>query len=150
MRRNTRAAGDPPRFRPTSSIGWFRSMIFRSPFPAIVVPDVPLAEFLLGEATGRASKPALIDAETGRMLSYGQLAELVESLAGGLNAWFLDSLDTEVRGSATIARLGNAFLVLRSELGGDPAWDFVIGRSDPHEAYTVLYHDERGPVGCLA
>jgi hypothetical protein len=52
------------------------------------------------------------------------------------NAWFLDSLDTEVRGSATIEWLDNAFFVLRSELGGDPAWDFVIGRNDPHEAYT--------------
>ena len=60
------------------------------------------------------------------------------------NAWFLEDPATEVRGSATIEWLGDAFLVMRSELGGEPAWDFVFGRSDPHERYTVLYHDERG------
>lgn len=59
-------------------------MIFRSPFPEIVIPAVPLAKLVLGQAAGRASKPALIDAETGRMLGYGQLADLVERVAGGL------------------------------------------------------------------
>ena len=60
------------------------------------------------------------------------------------NAWFLDSLDTQLRGAATIEWLGDAFVVLRSDLEGDRAWDFVIGRSDPHETYTALYHDKRG------
>ena len=59
-------------------------------------------------------------------------------------AWFLDSPETEVRGSATIEWIGDAFVAMRSELGGDPAWDLVFGRSDANEAYTALYHDERG------
>src|SRR4051795_13772799 len=59
-------------------------------------------------------------------------------------AWFLDTLETEVPGSATIEWLGEAFVTMRSELGGDPAWDFVFGRSDAQGAYTALYHDERG------
>jgi acyl-CoA synthetase (AMP-forming)/AMP-acid ligase II len=64
-------------------------VIFRSPFSDIVIPNVPLAEFVLGHAAERASKPALIDAETGCMLSYGQLIKLVERGAGGLGAFGL-------------------------------------------------------------
>lgn len=62
------------------------------------------------------------------------------------NAWFLESLDTEVHGSAKFEWLGDAFLVMRSKLGDDPAsaWDLAIGRSDANERYKVLYHDERG------
>lgn len=59
-------------------------------------------------------------------------------------AWFLDSPETEVHGSATIEWIADAFVTMRSELGGDPAWDFVFGRSDANEAYAALYHDDRG------
>jgi hypothetical protein len=60
------------------------------------------------------------------------------------HAWFLESMDTEIRGSATIEWLADAFLVFRAGLGEQTAWDFVIGRSDANDAFTVLYHDERG------
>lgn len=43
-----------------------------------------------------------------------------------------------------LLELGDAFLVMQSELGGEPAWDYVIGRSGAHEKFIVLYHDERG------
>jgi hypothetical protein len=59
-------------------------------------------------------------------------------------AWFLDSMETEVPGSATFEWIGDAFVAMRSELGGDPAWDLVFGHSDANDAYTALYHDERG------
>ena len=59
-------------------------------------------------------------------------------------AWFLDSLDTEVPGRATFEWIDDAFVAMRAELGGDPAWDFVFGHSDANEAYTALYHDDRG------
>ena len=59
-------------------------------------------------------------------------------------AWFLESMDVEVPGSATFEWVGDAFVSMRSELGGDPAWDFVFGRSDANEAFTALYPDERG------
>ena len=65
-------------------------------------------------------------------------------------AWFLDSLDTEVKGSATFEWLGGAFVAMRSELGVDPAWDFVFGHSDAQDAYTALYHDERGVARVFA
>jgi hypothetical protein len=58
------------------------------------------------------------------------------------NAWFLTG--TELRRRATFEWLGDAFIAMRSELDGEPAWDLVIGRNDPHDAFVLLYHDERG------
>ncbi len=60
------------------------------------------------------------------------------------DAWFLEPRDTEVRGRAVVEWLADAFVVVRSELGGQPALDLAIGRSDAHGTYTALYHDERG------
>jgi hypothetical protein len=60
------------------------------------------------------------------------------------NSWFLESLDIEIHGSAKFEWLGDAFLVMRSEMGGAPAWDFVFGRNDSREQLVCLYHDERG------
>ncbi len=60
-------------------------------------------------------------------------------------AWFLESPDVEVHGTATIEWLADAFIVLRSALGEDySTWDMVFGRSDPDEQFAVLYHDVRG------
>jgi hypothetical protein len=60
------------------------------------------------------------------------------------DAWFLESRAIEVHGEATIDWLGEGFLQMRSELGGQPGWHFVIGRSDANEQLVLLYHDERG------
>jgi hypothetical protein len=60
------------------------------------------------------------------------------------DAWFLESRDVEVHGSAKFEWLGDAFVVMTSDLGAVPAWEWVIGRSDSHEKFVVLYHDERG------
>jgi hypothetical protein len=60
------------------------------------------------------------------------------------NAWFLDRMDIEVEGQATIGWLGDAFLELRGSLGTDQGtWHWVIGRSDARDRYVLLYHDER-------
>jgi hypothetical protein len=58
--------------------------------------------------------------------------------------WFLDEGRAVMHGHATIEWLGDAFLVLRSEMEGKPEWDYVIGRSDADDRYVVLYHDHRG------
>jgi hypothetical protein len=58
------------------------------------------------------------------------------------NAWFLEGPDPT--GSATIEWSGDAFVVMRSEMGGTPAWDFTIGHRDSENEYVALYHDERG------
>lgn len=65
------------------------------------------------------------------------------------NAWFLESDQQPVSGSATVEWLGDAFVTFRWTMEGDVGsatseMILVLGRSDPHEAYTALYHDERG------
>lgn len=65
------------------------------------------------------------------------------------NAWFLEPADLEVPGTATGTWLADAFLDFRWTMGGDVGaatseMVLVIGRSDANDAYTALYHDERG------
>lgn len=60
--------------------------ILRSPWPAPEVPDVGLAEFVLRRAGELGDKPALIDAPSGRTLTYRQLEESVRRAAAGLAA----------------------------------------------------------------
>ena len=59
-------------------------MVIRSPFPDIEIPDMPLTEFVLARAGELGDKPALIDAPTGRRISYAQLAESVRAAAAGI------------------------------------------------------------------
>lgn len=65
------------------------------------------------------------------------------------NAWFLEPDEQKVPGSATVEWLGDAFVVFLWTMGGGvgPATSemvLVLGRSDALDAYTALYHDERG------
>lgn len=65
------------------------------------------------------------------------------------NAWFLEPADLEVPGTATVEWLGDAFVVVRWTMTGDVGkatseMVLVLGRSDTRDAYTALYHDERG------
>jgi acyl-CoA synthetase (AMP-forming)/AMP-acid ligase II len=59
-------------------------MIFRSPYPDVALPDTALTPFVLRRAAGLHSKPALIDAESGRSLTYAELGDAVERAARGL------------------------------------------------------------------
>ncbi|HUO71371.1 MAG TPA: 4-coumarate--CoA ligase family protein [Solirubrobacteraceae bacterium] len=59
-------------------------MVIRSPFSDIEIPDMSLSEFVLAGAGDRGEKPALIDAPTGRTITYRQLAESVRAVAAGL------------------------------------------------------------------
>jgi acyl-CoA synthetase (AMP-forming)/AMP-acid ligase II len=59
-------------------------VIFRSPYPDVGIPDVPLTPFILRHAERLANKPALIDGPSGRTLTYGQLADGVRRVASGL------------------------------------------------------------------
>ena len=61
-------------------------MIFKSPHPDVALPDVALHEFVLGGAAALGDKPALIDAASGRSLSYAALAGGVPRVAAGLAA----------------------------------------------------------------
>ena len=59
-------------------------MIFRSPYPDVEIPEVPLTPFVLQRAQELATKPALIDGPTGRTLTYGQLAGAIRLVAASL------------------------------------------------------------------
>src|SRR5829696_3837363 len=68
-------------------------MIFRGPYPAIDIPQVPLTEFILAHAKVRGGKPALIDGPTGRAITYAEFARLVPRAAAGLAARGLNKGD---------------------------------------------------------
>jgi len=59
-------------------------VVIRSPFPEVDIPDVSLTDFALERAAGLGDKPALIDASSGRSISYTELADSVRAAASGL------------------------------------------------------------------
>jgi acyl-CoA synthetase (AMP-forming)/AMP-acid ligase II len=61
-------------------------MIFRSAHPDVSIPNVPVHEYVLRHAQRLADKPALIDAGSGRTLTYAQLAGASRKCAAGLAA----------------------------------------------------------------
>jgi acyl-CoA synthetase (AMP-forming)/AMP-acid ligase II len=61
-------------------------MIFRSPYPAVSIPETPLTPFVLARARELAAKPALIDGLSGRTISYAEFAAAVQRVAAGLAA----------------------------------------------------------------
>jgi acyl-CoA synthetase (AMP-forming)/AMP-acid ligase II len=68
-------------------------VVFRSPLPDVVIPDVPLTDFVLEHAVSRRDKPALVEAATGRTLTYGELADGVQRVAAGLSRRGFDKGD---------------------------------------------------------
>ena len=61
-------------------------MIIRSPYPDVQVPGVSLPGFVLEHAGRRGAAPAVIDAPSGRTLSYRELDSQVRRTAAGLRA----------------------------------------------------------------
>ena len=61
-------------------------MIIRSPYPDVQVPEVSLPGFVLEHAYRRGAAPAVIDAPSGRTLSYRELDSQVRRAAAGLRA----------------------------------------------------------------
>jgi non-ribosomal peptide synthetase component E (peptide arylation enzyme) len=58
--------------------------LLRSPYPDVDIPRVSLTEYVLGGATGRGDKPALVDGATGAVTTYAELADRVARTAAGL------------------------------------------------------------------
>ncbi len=59
-------------------------MIFRGPFPEVTIPEVPLTQLVMQRAPELANKPALIEAPTGRVVTYSELADSITRVAGNL------------------------------------------------------------------
>jgi acyl-CoA synthetase (AMP-forming)/AMP-acid ligase II len=58
--------------------------MIRSPFPDVEIPDSSFTDFVLAGAGELGDKPALIDAPSGRTITYAGLAESVRAVAAGL------------------------------------------------------------------
>jgi acyl-CoA synthetase (AMP-forming)/AMP-acid ligase II len=61
-------------------------MIFKSPYPDIEIPEVPVTSFILEHAAKFGGQPALIEGRTGRTLTYAELLKAVDRIASGLFA----------------------------------------------------------------
>jgi len=60
------------------------SMIFRSPYPDIDIPEVSITAHVLRNAAVRPDKPAIVDGTTGLSLTFAQFGAQVRRLARGL------------------------------------------------------------------
>jgi acyl-CoA synthetase (AMP-forming)/AMP-acid ligase II len=58
----------------------------RSPYPHVDVPEVSLTEYVVGRAAARGDKPALVEGETGAVITYADFADQVARVAAGLAA----------------------------------------------------------------
>ena len=58
----------------------------RSPFPDVHVPAVPVTDYIFEHADSYPDKHAIVDAASGRTLTYGDLYRLVRRMAAGLAA----------------------------------------------------------------
>lgn len=68
-------------------------MIFSSPHPAVTIPEIPLTDFVLQRAPELGDKPAIIDGQTGRTITYAQLVPTIHRLATGFAAHGLSKGD---------------------------------------------------------
>jgi len=60
-------------------------MAFRSPHPDVLIPDLPLTDYVLGDVAADDDRPAIVDGLSGRTITFGELAEAVRRLATGLS-----------------------------------------------------------------
>jgi len=59
-------------------------MIFRSPFPDVLIPEISLTSFVFQRSNEWPDKPALIDGSTGQVWTYAQLEDAIRRAAAGL------------------------------------------------------------------
>jgi len=60
-------------------------MIVKGPYPDVAIPQTALTPFVLHRAKELGDKPALIEGQTGRTISYAQLADLISIAAYNLS-----------------------------------------------------------------
>lgn len=59
-------------------------MIIKGPYPDTTIPETALTPFVMHRAKELGNKPALIDGPTGRVVTYGQLADSISIVAHNL------------------------------------------------------------------
>jgi acyl-CoA synthetase (AMP-forming)/AMP-acid ligase II len=61
-------------------------VIFKSPYPDVTIPNVPVTDHVLAGVPARADKAALIDVASGARMTFGEMAENIRRTAGGYAA----------------------------------------------------------------
>ncbi|MFN8375400.1 MAG: 4-coumarate--CoA ligase family protein [Anaerolineae bacterium] len=92
-------------------------MIFKSPFPEAVIPQVSLTSFVFQNAGKNPDKPALIDGPSGRTITYGQLVGAIRLVASSLHKRGFRKGDVFAIYSPNIPEYAVAFYAVAS-LGG--------------------------------
>ncbi len=92
-------------------------MIFKSPFPPLTSPELPLTQFVFEHAANYPARAALIDGPSGRILTYGQLTDGIRRAAAGLSQRGFKSGDTLAIFSPNLPEYAIAFHAVAS-LGG--------------------------------
>ena len=59
-------------------------MIFRSPWPDVAIPNLPLSDFIFANVSQWAQLPAFIDGPSGRTLSHGEVHDAARRVAASL------------------------------------------------------------------
>ncbi|MGK2930659.1 MAG: AMP-binding protein, partial [Acidimicrobiales bacterium] len=62
------------------------TIVHESTLPDVEIPDITITELVLRRAEELADKPAISDVGTGRGYTFGELANMIRSFAGGLAA----------------------------------------------------------------
>src|SRR3954452_1791197 len=100
--------------------------VVSSPWPDLDIPDVPLTAFLLGAAARRPDHPAVVDAATGRSLTYGDFAHQIARAAAGFAAEGLGKGDVVAILSPNspewLVACHGAIAAGGGGGGGDPPW----------------------------
>ncbi|MBG01852.1 MAG: 4-coumarate--CoA ligase family protein [Acidimicrobiaceae bacterium] len=60
------------------------TVIHKSPYEDVEILEVPITEFVLRRADELSDKPAFIEGASGRVVTFGDLKELIHRFAGGL------------------------------------------------------------------
>jgi acyl-CoA synthetase (AMP-forming)/AMP-acid ligase II len=92
-------------------------MIFKSPYPDAVIPELSTTQYVLARAQALGDKPALIDGPSGRTITYEQLAQAVQRAAAGLAQRGLQKGDVFAIYSPNLPEYAVAFHAVAS-LGG--------------------------------
>ena len=94
-------------------------MFFKSPFPEVSIPEIPLTQFVLERAAALGDKAALIEAPTGRVITYAGLADAIKRVAASLSEMGF--------------RQGDVFGILSTNV---PEYAIIFHASQPSAAST--------------
>ena len=92
-------------------------MIYKSPFPELTIPGLPLTEVVLAQAQRFGDKAALVDGPTGRTITYRQLVSGVTRIASSLAKRGFKKADVLAIYSPNVPEYALAFLAV-ARLGG--------------------------------